>query len=267
MAEERPFLEDGSQFGVSRTAFRRMRKADKKELMLRWFFSNYEDPAEKTPYESAEGGYQWIWGGPYEARDELFSKFGNTISESLLEEVAEEIERDGLFEWAPVHTEHLRDMELPDEPPPLDIYLDEPSRGYGTPEDHQARSNARSELKRLQQALNRPRKIGIGHNHPPADEELEEIRELREAVGELLEEYNKSRPTIALVKKWATPLRNALVATSRWALRKVDGAVDAAVKVLATTAVVGLGVQYHEPLEKAFDATIRWLDIVAKRLF
>ena len=71
MAEPRPFLEDYSQFGVSRTAFRRMRKAQKLEMMIEWFHQNYEDPAESTPYESAEGGYIWIWGGPYDARDEL----------------------------------------------------------------------------------------------------------------------------------------------------------------------------------------------------
>ena len=61
MREPRPFLEDGSQFGVSRTAFRRMRKAEKLELMIGWFHLNFEDPAQSTPYESAEGGYQWIW--------------------------------------------------------------------------------------------------------------------------------------------------------------------------------------------------------------
>ena len=27
-----------------------------------WFFNNYEDPVESCPYESAEGGYQYIWG-------------------------------------------------------------------------------------------------------------------------------------------------------------------------------------------------------------
>ena len=34
------------------------------ELMKEWFYENYEDPANRTPYESAEGGYIWIWGGP-----------------------------------------------------------------------------------------------------------------------------------------------------------------------------------------------------------
>ena len=28
-----------------------------KEVMRNWFFDNYEDPVERTPYESREGGY------------------------------------------------------------------------------------------------------------------------------------------------------------------------------------------------------------------
>ncbi|MET3972872.1 hypothetical protein ABIB94_007871 [Bradyrhizobium sp. JR7.2] len=52
--------------GITRTQFRRMRKDQKREVMIQWFSANYEDPAVSTPYESAEGGYQYIWGGPYE---------------------------------------------------------------------------------------------------------------------------------------------------------------------------------------------------------
>jgi hypothetical protein len=67
MKETRPFLEDGSQYGVSRSAFRRMRKAEKRELMVQWFHQHYEDPAQNTSYNSAEGGYLWNHGGPHES--------------------------------------------------------------------------------------------------------------------------------------------------------------------------------------------------------
>lgn len=30
------------------------------EYMEEWFRQRYEDPAQRTPYESAEGGYIWI---------------------------------------------------------------------------------------------------------------------------------------------------------------------------------------------------------------
>jgi hypothetical protein len=38
------------------------------DAMVEWFFNNFEDPVHHTPYD---GGYVWIWGGPYDARDEL----------------------------------------------------------------------------------------------------------------------------------------------------------------------------------------------------
>lgn len=41
------------------------------EAMREWFLANFDDPANSLPYESKEGGYQWIWGGPYNASDEI----------------------------------------------------------------------------------------------------------------------------------------------------------------------------------------------------
>ena len=79
MIEKRPFLEDGSQFGISGSSFRRMRKAEKRELMVQWFHQNYEDPAENTSYITAEGGYQWNHGGPHDTREVLADKFGDIV--------------------------------------------------------------------------------------------------------------------------------------------------------------------------------------------
>ena len=67
------------------------------EAMIAWFRENFEDPAESTPYD---GGYVYIWGGPYEARDELEDAFGKIASERALEIAVDEVEGDG-WEWAP----------------------------------------------------------------------------------------------------------------------------------------------------------------------
>src|SRR5213594_4178219 len=32
------------------------------QVMERWFRARFEDPAQRTPHESSEGGYIWIWG-------------------------------------------------------------------------------------------------------------------------------------------------------------------------------------------------------------
>ncbi|HKY87537.1 MAG TPA: hypothetical protein VJL90_12310, partial [Pseudorhodoplanes sp.] len=62
-----------------------------KEAIKDWFLSNFEDPAENTPYESAEGGYQYIWGGPYDANEELYDNFPN-VPEEIIEGIVDELQ-------------------------------------------------------------------------------------------------------------------------------------------------------------------------------
>lgn len=78
-------------------------KADREtqiEAMEVWFRRHFEDPAERTPYESAEGGYIWIWGGPYNAREELESEFSGIVPDDVIDELANKLEEECL-EWAP----------------------------------------------------------------------------------------------------------------------------------------------------------------------
>ena len=76
-------------------------KADRIKTLVEWFHCNYEDPVNRLPYNSREGGYLWIYGGPYDAREELEEQFPNE-DEDIIEAAVEEIEADGLLEWAPV---------------------------------------------------------------------------------------------------------------------------------------------------------------------
>lgn len=70
------------------------------DVMRTWFIQNCEDPAERTPYESADGGYIWIWGGPYGAREELESEFSGVVPDDVIEELSSDL--DGIcWEWAP----------------------------------------------------------------------------------------------------------------------------------------------------------------------
>lgn len=92
-------------------ALRRLRPQAQKEVMEAWFRARYEDPAERTPYESAEGGYIWIWGGPHEAEDVLHGEFGGVVSETVISELASELSNDS-SEWAPVPSEDDYDHGL-----------------------------------------------------------------------------------------------------------------------------------------------------------
>ena len=75
--------------------------------MRRWFFSRYTDPAMETPYNSAEGGYLYISGGPYEAAEELYARFGDVIDDpdDHIQRVVDDVESEGISEWAPIRTD------------------------------------------------------------------------------------------------------------------------------------------------------------------
>lgn len=248
--------------------------------MVNWFHTNYEDPVNRTPYESREGGYQWIWGGPYDAREELSEMFGDIVPEQFIEEVAEELEGEGVLEWAPTPKPEDYDQTEPqDEPPSLDIFSDEPGPQFGTAADHEAREAARIALDKLLKAVEAPRHGGMGHNQPPSAIEEKEMDELRTAATELRLELEKPTPSISLVKRWAAPLRSALIATSSWATKKLDKTVDAAAEgfgkafgsTLGKAAGVGIiaivGSKVFPELNHAFDSVAQWLSIAAKTIF
>lgn len=68
--------------------------------MKEWFLSIYEDPAESCPFESKEGGYFYLKGGPYNAEEELSSEFGSTYSDEEIRRAADELEREhGVYDW------------------------------------------------------------------------------------------------------------------------------------------------------------------------
>lgn len=69
--------------------------------MVRWFLSQFEDPTHRMPYNGREGGFQYIYGGPYDAREQLSDAFP-TASDGLIDAAVNIIESDGITEWAPV---------------------------------------------------------------------------------------------------------------------------------------------------------------------
>jgi hypothetical protein len=206
-----PFLEDDSTHGMSRTTFRKLRKAEKRELMIQWFHENYEDPSYSTPRDSGE--FIYIWGGPYDARDEIYSKFGDIVPEVLVEDVIAEVERDGVTDWAPVRKDDDYDEGgTLSAPETLDDFSDERSETYGSPADLDARKRVSIALDELQNALDRPPPIGIGHNRPPEEIENEQLSELSLAASELKLEFNKPNPSISIVKRWGRSIWKALAA-------------------------------------------------------
>ncbi len=69
-----------------------------KERMRQWFLDHYTNPIENTPYESAEGGYIYIWGGPYDPQEKLNEQFAGEVPDEVIEELAAELS-DITHEW------------------------------------------------------------------------------------------------------------------------------------------------------------------------
>lgn len=154
-----------------------------------------------------------------------------------------------------------------DEPKSLDFYENEPSTRYGSPEEREARDKASIALTHLEKTLERRRPIGIGHNQPFDELDPPEVQEIRQASHELKRELGQQNPTISAIKRWATPLRNALMQCGKWAAKKADKAADAAMTVLGTGAGGFLLDRCFPSLHNAFEAIINWLEIAAKTLF
>jgi hypothetical protein len=94
MAKKRSTITQEGRSSIK--ALSRQRQIDK---MRDWFFEHFEDPAQNTPYESAEGGYIWIHGGPYDAREELENEFSDEAKSGAIEELVEELNNE-CWEWA-----------------------------------------------------------------------------------------------------------------------------------------------------------------------
>lgn len=74
-------------------------KANQLEVMRTWFFENFEDPANSCPYETREGGYAYIYGGPYEASEELQAMFEGNVKYDYIEELVNDLQ-DQCYEWS-----------------------------------------------------------------------------------------------------------------------------------------------------------------------
>lgn len=83
---------------VTQGKLKRLTIAQQIEVTRHWFSDRYETPDE-LPYDSSEGGFQWIWGGPYDAHDALQNEFGGTIADDVIEKVASEL-ADITPEWS-----------------------------------------------------------------------------------------------------------------------------------------------------------------------
>lgn len=292
--------------GITRTEFRRLRREQKLEVMREWFGQHYEDPVHRTPYQTAEGGYQWIHGGPYYAQEELMGEFEGLASEKMINDLVEELEHE-CTEWtsAPDRADYYDEGYVPvgiddivdgdgEWPPvvvvprpevdPLDAIANKISFGlvprFGSPEERAARDAVVSSLDQIETALTalEPDRTAnlIGHNHPPEpiDDDEEKVSkaeikaEIRAAVAELKAEFKADTPNVSEVVTLAKRLKTSLFKVTGWiATKGVESLIMGVGAVVATQAADGKLNQLADGLTSAGSAVLAWLKIVMSTPF
>lgn len=245
-------------------------KATLVRYLVDWFHYFFEDPANETPYNSREGGYLFIKGGPYNAEEELRDNFEDVVPEDALMAAVEEIQSDGLFDWAPsprhqasvdfyedaIADDYPSDGELTFEAL-SEIAVSEPSSGIGSPEEKTVRADVLEQISALKVDLPKPASHGgIGHNHPPEEFELqgEELKEVTASLDAIEAELTSDDPSTEIVAKKASLLKQAV----GWVAGKVDTTVDAFCKSFGTT----LGAAAAVVIPAAIIASPYWAKIV-----
>lgn len=205
--------------GVTIAQLKRLNRQAKRDVMEAWFRQNFEDPAERTPYESAEGGYQYIHGGPYNADEVLQNEFDGIVPEDLITELADELSNE-CWEWSPVDGSEFDDSDYDDDvdvrgpvrmPDPLDFMPDDfdiaGSPKFTDAKGERLKQDVLNAIDRVEAALPKEAGSQIGHNHPP--EPIDEgsaqaiATELSSALTEFKRELTSKRPRAAKVKKSA----------------------------------------------------------------
>jgi hypothetical protein len=265
----RYYSDDDIERGITPSELKRAGRERQKEYMRHWFHRNFEDPVHETPYSSQEGGYLFIWGGPYDAREQLYDEFGSLVLEDRIEELADEIEgEDGIQDWAPGpdhpdtrqreeewHRERGKE-ETRLQSETLDQIIDRLKSGvkptYGDDYELEQRRAVRERLDKVKSLLAQvtPAHGGIGHNRPPPDSDSPQavvIVELRDAEETINRELTEREPNALEVANATLRLQSAL----GWFAKKFDLAADSFAKgfgktlgvVAATAAVAAAGLK------------------------
>ena len=198
--DKAPWGYDEDYKPYTKSRFKRLGKDRKIEAMVSWFKANYEGPEQRTPRDS--GDWVWIYGGPFEASDEIQGNFGGEVDYELMKTAIDVIEEDG-WEWT--RTEQPGDygefeMDFESEPTREEVQADLEKR-----------------IVALEEVLGAPppplNHGGMGHNKPPEEMGLENVNasqaEMEALIGSVREEIKGLRSEIQKTTVEALqPLKN-----------------------------------------------------------
>jgi hypothetical protein len=104
---------------------KRLGQAAQLEFMEAWFREYYEDPVNEAPRSEPE--YHFVYGGPYNAYDELWNEFEALVLDDRIQELAKKLEFE-CIEWAPAEQKRQELGSVADETVAFPMWPSEPRR-------------------------------------------------------------------------------------------------------------------------------------------
>lgn len=208
----------------------RERRDNALEEMVDWFHENFEDPQNETPYDGETGEYQYVWGGPFDAADMIGSQFGDQYDQKWIDAAVEDVTSDGTYDWAPTSGGDFY------EPPDDDADAEErPSEAQEGRAEISARIISRLDSLEATLASLAAAPPNIGHNVPPDEVGLppyddQSRRDLEEAARATREEVTEDAPDVDRLDTARSTFSKAGSAILKWIAKKLDLAVDEAIK-------------------------------------
>lgn len=265
--------------GLTPSSLKEASEADQIRYMKHWFWTFYEDPSASMPHISAEGGFQYIWGGPYDAMEELFNEFDGIVSEDRIRKAAESVQSDGTYDWAPSpqHPNRREDREefqagdeLSEESPEellADVIrtLERGTRpSFGTADELAQREEILDRFKIVEAEiakLNPKRPAPRNHNNPPElirDEFDDQLDDLTKAVADIKGEMGPGKTPDALKVAGST---SRLFAFVKFCAKKLaeKAAEKVAEKALDSMIVQGALQALKHHVYRAAGKVLEWL--------
>lgn len=200
------------------------------EDMVQWFNSQFEDPANDTPWDGEDKEYVYVFGGPFEAIDVIGDQYADRYSDEWINEAVKHVQRHGHFEWAPKSSGDYYEHPEPD--------VDEADLTVANAIDKtDAIGILLAKVDRLEQRLEEIAPA-YGHNGPPHeigvppydDEDRDKLKELVSIVrGELA----KAQPDPSSLHTEAEKAATIGAKILAYAAKTADTAVQESVKTAA----------------------------------
>lgn len=247
-------------------------------MMVEWFGRQFEDPQNDTPYNKDLGGYVYLWGGPFDASDQIQAEFSDAVDFDTMMRAVEEVQADGTVEWAPQTGGDF--YEHPDEDDR--VASGEIVDGDGDwppiiadrapiPPEPEARAEVvrrLDELEALIQPLVERLEVEakappmMGHNNPPEELEIvqavppEEWQALKTSIDEIRQQTQTPEPDITVVERENNRILAAAAKLAGWIKDRFNKAVDTGVAI-----GVAYGLANPETIKAALISTAQAIQV------